>query len=56
MNGGFGHEIGEFLHDRSIKLYNWDDVIEDGRWVLEVLIYDKGINRTAFYEDVLMVK
>ena len=53
MGGGFGHEIGVYNHDRAFRFYNSDEPIEDGRWILEIIIYDKEINRSAFYENVI---
>jgi len=52
--GGFGHELGEYMHDRRFRFYNSTEIIENGRWILEILISDEKTNRWAFYENVIL--
>ena len=54
LKGGMGHELGEYEHNRGPRLYNWNEAIESGRWILEVMIYNKELDRTSFYENVYL--
>ena len=37
--GSYGHPIGIFLHEK-FRLAEFDDIVEDNTWILEILIYD----------------
>ena len=50
-----GHRLGDYPHELITreKLYDFQYKPQPKRWVLEIQIYDQGIGKGAFYEDIL---
>lgn len=53
--GASGHHVGIFLSANS-KLITHNDIIKPNLWIFEIFVYDKEIDRGAFYENALMLE
>lgn len=55
MKGASGHRVGDFPHHIHYRgsLLDIAQPVAANRWILEIQIHDKKLQRGAFYEDIL---
>lgn len=53
--GASGHRVGDFPHQVHYRgnLMNVPESVAGNRWILEIQIHDKKLNRGAFFENIL---
>ncbi|MBL7556994.1 MAG: aminopeptidase P family protein [Bdellovibrionaceae bacterium] len=53
--GASGHRVGDFPHQVHYKgnLIGVTESVSANKWILEIQIHDRGLNRGAFFEDIL---
>jgi methionyl aminopeptidase len=55
VKGASGHRLGDFPHQVHFRgnLMDITEPVAANRWILEIQLHDKKINRGAFFEDIL---
>lgn len=55
IKGASGHRVGDFPHHVHYRgnLKDIKETVAANRWILEIQIHDKEIQRGAFFEDIL---
>ncbi len=53
--GASGHRVGDFPHQIHYRgeLRKVPETVAGHRWILEIQIHDRNLNRGAFFEDIL---